>query len=193
MKHLYLNVKTSGLNPEVNQILQFAAIVTNDFYGDEVEEARINIHLPLCECADMDAKALQVNGIDVNELAGTTIKQEDLKVFASPIVKFLTEHVTPDTKIIGHNVNFHIGFLRDFLSHLNYDISNLLDRRMIIDTISIGYFLQDAGYIKPKSLTLKKLAETLDINFEQSSKRDAMFEAALTGTIYLTMRDLLDK
>lgn len=111
MKVLYFDVETTGTDPKVNEIIQFAAIVEVD--GKVVEE--IDCHCQPTNWEAIDPEALAVTGKTIEELK-TYEKPEFMMI---KIRKFFDRHINKYDKTdkfypAGHNVQFDLDFLQAY-------------------------------------------------------------------------------
>lgn len=120
MKVLYFDTETTGTDPKVHEITQFAAIIEID--GVVKEEVNYR-----CQPTRWDA-------IDPQALATTGVTVEQLKTFEPPlkmylkIIDLLSKYIPQYTKLgdkfypAGHNVSFDLQFLDAFIrQHGSFD------------------------------------------------------------------------
>jgi DNA polymerase III alpha subunit (gram-positive type) len=108
MKIMYLDVETTGLDRERNDIMQLAGVL-----ADGEEEIKFNYFLRPYGTARIDLKALEVTGITMEQLMSYPPQNLAFEEFH----KLLMAHVDPWNKqdkmlICGYNVDFDIAFLR---------------------------------------------------------------------------------
>lgn len=96
--HAFLDIETTGLDPVVHDALEVAYIL-------EPEGEIVNVSLPFVQ-ENADPKALEINGWGKRPFAPFMPP----KGFALKL-----QHDLKDRIIIGNNVQFDMGFLREFL------------------------------------------------------------------------------
>lgn len=160
---VFVDVESSGLDPVVNEILEFAAIKGSETMVMKIKPRRIHTAHP---------KALEVNGYNEVEWADAV----DISVAAPKIIAFLRDAV-----LVGHNVKFDVGFIESFLKEAG--INERIDYHTIC-TCSIAYvFLVPKGL---ESLSLKPVCEFLGLPPEPDLHR-ALAGATACKRVYETL------
>ena len=157
--------ETTGLDPVVNEILEFASIKRHKDGREEtlvlkIKPRRIHTAHP---------KALEVNGYNEAEWADA----EDISTAAPKIIAFLR-----NTVFVGHNAKFDVAFIESFLKEAG--ITERIDYH-VVDTCTLAYAaLVPQGL---ESLSLKPVCEFLGIPPEPAMHR-ALAGASSCKNVY---------
>lgn len=115
-KLFWLDSETTGVNSQVNAIIQLSGIV--EFDGQIIESFNSNIK-PF-PGAVIDEKALEVNKTKKEDLQSYPIHQVVYKNLITFLNKYVDKFDTKDKFILaGYNVGFDDGFLRAFFQMNN--------------------------------------------------------------------------
>jgi DNA polymerase-3 subunit epsilon len=158
---VYVDVETTGLDPQRHEIIEFAATKDDgSFYETKIEPQHIN---------RAEQEALDINGY-TEALWADASKMDEV---APLIQEFLTDCV-----IVGHNVRFDMGFIAVMFKQANIRIH--LDHHLV-DTVTLAYeHLVPVGL---QSLSLRKICEFLGIPPEPDVHR-AMNGARCAQQVY---------
>lgn len=158
-----LDLETTGLNPQTDEILEVAVVILQDGAVIDEFESLIRPTSPVSE------EITQITGITqamVND-APTLFKVR------SQIRKIIGDHV-----IVGHNVGFDVGFLQS---------ENLALHNETIDTVTLAsVILPSAG-----RYNLESLAHFLQLPLDESGQAHrAMADVLLTAELLLALREI---
>lgn len=106
MKYLVIDTETTGLDNQAHELISLGAIVMID----NVIVQTIEIKVKPQRLQNADPKAMQVNGYSEYKWR----KAIDPQLAANQIHAFFLNH--QDATLVGHNVQFDIGFLKSFCS-----------------------------------------------------------------------------
>jgi DNA polymerase III epsilon subunit-like protein len=160
---VFCDVETSGLDPVVNEILEFAAIKGEETLVMKIKPRRIHTAHP---------KALEVNGYNEAEWADAV----DIAEAAPKIIAFLRDAV-----FVAHNAKFDVGHIESFLREAG--ITERIDYH-VVDTTGLAYiFLVRKGL---ESLSLKPVCEFLGLEPEPGIHR-ALAGASTCKRVYETL------
>lgn len=111
MKILYFDTETTGIDPKVHEITQFAAIVE----VDGVVKEEVNFRCQPTNWEAIDPKAIETTGISIETLK-TYQKPEFMMI---EMKKLFDRHIDKYDKAdkfypAGHNVGFDLEFLQAF-------------------------------------------------------------------------------
>lgn len=118
---VFVDTETTGLDPVVNEILEFAAVKGNETLCMKIKPRRIHTAHP---------KALEVNGYNEAEWGKDAV---DISVAAPKIAAFLRDSV-----FTAHNAKFDVDFINAFLKEAG--INERIDYH-VVDTAGLSYFL----------------------------------------------------
>ena len=162
--YVLVDIETTGLSPIYDDIIEIGAIkVKSNKIVDEYNELiKINRILP--------AKITELTGITDEMLATGKMPKTVLEEF----VKFVGDNV-----IIGHNVNFDLGFLYDKCKkYLNYYLNN-----DYIDTLYLARKLVPNSY----NHKLGTLAKLFNISYEGAHR--GLKDVEITYEVYNKLRE----
>jgi exonuclease, DNA polymerase III, epsilon subunit family len=161
-----VDLETTGLNPEYDEIIEVCAVRVRN---NEIAETFQTLVKPQCKVDDF-----------ISELTGIT--NEMLEDAPSPdsVISQLYSFIGNDI-VIGHNVNFDINFLYDY-------IDSFLDKRFgndYIDTMRIARKL----FPDKRHHRLADVAEYLNISYDEHHR--AMADCRLTLECYMRMHNMV--
>lgn len=111
MKILYFDTETTGIDPKIHEITQFAAIVEID--GVPVEE--VNWRCQPTNYEAISPEALQTTGVTVEQLKTFPHPTEMMKNIRSLFDRYINKYDKADKFWpAGHNVSFDLDFLQAF-------------------------------------------------------------------------------
>ena len=159
-KILYLDVETSGLDAEVNCILQIASIYEVD--GKVVDT--FSSYVRPYDGAVLEDKALEVNGLRRRKIA----KFPESHLVFNDFIEFLDSKVDKYTKedkmiMVAYNGHFDLKFLQKWAEVNNYKyLHSYIDYR-IIDPLILARFEWYKGNINPPNFQLGTVCHYYDI------------------------------
>lgn len=191
MKILYFDTETTGTDPLIHEITQFAAIV--EINGRVMEEVNWT-----CQPKDWEAiepKALEVTGIGIEELK---TYQEPEKMYADILAlfeKYESKYDKGPLKFYpaGHNVGFDLDFLDAFFKRYGdrdtkkWGITSWQNWRAL-DSRVFANFLFVAGKLKTQNVKLSTLCEHYGIEIDA---HDALSDIRATRNLVLRMMEEL--
>ena len=188
-KILWLDIETTGLNPEKHGVIQIAGIIEID--GKVVEE--FDLHCQPFLDDQIDYGAIVKTGTDLLGL-GSSMEawaafKKLLAIFDMKINKFeKTDKFIP----AGYNVKFDIEFLDSFFRKNNNLYMRSYIGQPVIDVMSFAHYLAGFGRIDPESF---KLADVCSyVGLEVSDAHDAMADITATRNLaYELDRDFMAK
>ncbi len=187
MKVLYFDTETTGVDPKVNEIVQFAAIVEKD--GNMVEEVNWNCQPTRWE--SIDPQALITTGLSI----------EKLKTFDTPDVMMkniralFDRHIDKFNKTdkfypAGHNVQFDLEFLQAFWKQHgdSYGTGSYQNWRCL-DSRILANFLLYKDMIPCTDVKLETLCNHFKVAIQA---HDAMSDIRATRELIQLMGNLLE-
>lgn len=188
MKILYFDTETTGTDPRVHEITQFAAIVEID----GVVKSEVNFFSQPTDWEAVDPQALAVTGKTLNDLQLYPTPQEMM----IQLKELFDQHINkydPFDKFYpaGHNVPFDLEFLQAFWKKHGdkYGIGSYCNWRAL-DTRVIGNFLSYAGKIKCEDMKLSTLCNEFGISLDA---HDALNDIRACRTLLQKFKELLAK
>lgn len=108
-----VDVETGGFNKETDALLEIAAVIIEmDESGTLYKGQSINAYVTPFEGSNIDPKALEVTGIDLDHPLRQAVDENAAlgKIF-SPIRKRIKETGCTRAILVGHNAHFDLGFV----------------------------------------------------------------------------------
>lgn len=190
MNILFLDLETTGTNPDVHSIIQIGAALFVE--GKKVDQFKIN--LAPRENSITDLGALRVNK---NSLSALNSKNDRKTAFIKFIDWILSLNLKYEGQLIicGHNVHFDLSFIKSTLKEYNIEGWDSVVSYRIQDTNTIGRFLINNGLLHiPKSQKgggLEKLALALGIEVRDRNLHDALEDVKLTAEVYYELSNFV--
>lgn len=186
MNILFIDTETTGTDPKKHALLQIAAEFHKD--GTCVEKFSENISQ---DYAHIDLGALRVNGVSASQVSS----------YGNPartvLVKFVDYLLMLNKRygsfvVCGHNVNFDIEFIKNALVNQGMDnVSALLPYR-VLDTATIGLFLNSVGQINTDGkYSLLALLKALNVEVDKDSLHNAVTDVQVTAEVFYKMQQKL--
>ncbi len=172
LKVAVLDTETTGINPDVHEIIQIGILVYNGFGGDLIEELNYKIQPRNIESAS--AEALQVNGY-TEEGWKDARKIED-------VIEDIKLTLNKADVLIGHNLIFDINFVNKTFEEANQAIPSWPP---YYDTKSMARELRGNN---SWNTSLDRLCESYNINFEGRA-HTAIVDCERTMTVWLKLVD----
>lgn len=136
MKNLYLDLETSGLDPQKHGIIQLAYILEEN--GQILKQNNFNMNP---QGKILDSKALLINGYTEEEINKFPFYKLQIFKFLYEIQPFLSSSFYERFQIIGYNVNFDVEFLKVALQEINVKFNDIFQNRFV-DPLQFLYYLR---------------------------------------------------
>lgn len=174
-KILFIDTETGGLDPSVNSLLSMAFVVWRKFKIVAVKEILINDGI-----LNVTEKALEINGIVLEEHKKVAVNPSEAIIMLD---QFLDLHFHPDEKITlgGHNINFDVNFIKNFLSKNGYNFNRRFSHRYV-DTATILYYLYLSNKIAQKAISSQEAFDFFGITVE--NRHTALSDAVATTKLF---------
>ena len=186
MKILYFDTETTGTNPHVHEITQFAAVVEID---GKVEK-EVNWRCQPTNWDKIDKAALEVTGIGIEKLKTFESPTEMFRRISSMFDEYIDKY-DPTDKFYpaGHNVGFDLDFLQSFWKKHGdkYGTGSYQNWRML-DSRILANFLIAAGLIETPDVKLGTLCEHFKIEIDA---HDALSDIRATRELILKLREYI--
>lgn len=187
-KLLVIDTETGGLDPATHSILSVGAIVWEDGkLGDSFE---VYILEPTLQ---VDKKATEVNRISLPWLHQHGSNPADaVKQFIAFIERNFNEYQNQRDKvpIVGHNINFDVGFLKRLFSLAGQNYDEVFSHR-VLDTAGILRFLSLAGKISIHGAGSTAAFDYFHIDINSSERHTALADARATGQLLTKLVELV--
>ena len=176
MKRLVIDTETTGLSPEFHKTLTVGMLLV-DVEHDFLEILDSNHLLIKHDNWRIDPAALKINKIDINEHVKRAVYPD---LACKQINNFIERNELTHTPLLGHNISFDRGFLRE-LFHQGETIPKFHTSQ--IDTMHLWNELKRRGQI-PCSFNSKlgTLADYFKVDYGQA--HDALADCHITARVY---------
>lgn len=179
MNTLFIDVETTGLDPDRNSVIQIAC----SYYSGTQLVTSFEGKFPIRPNTIVDLGALQVNKFKYDELPNFHDSINQLVEF---LLKLPQNREDP-MLFAGHNVAFDILALKKLLKSYNIEGVDRLFSYRVVDTSTIGEFLRQSGVIKLTRMSLANLAKALEIEVDETKTHKADYDIELTAKCYFKM------
>lgn len=181
-KILFIDTETGGIDPANNSLLSLALVVWKGSEIGESKEILINDGV-----LNVTAKALEINGIDLDEHKKKAVTPA---IAIEEFDNFLKEHFQDDEKIMlgGHNITFDVNFLNTFLTRNGYSFQKRFSHRFV-DTATILFYLYLTGKIKRKIISSQEAFEYFGITVE--GRHTALGDVLATTELFSKLISIL--
>lgn len=182
---LVIDTETTGTDPKQHAVIEIAA----QFHAQDgtISSFTKKFFNPKRK---VDLEALKYNNVAYGSLVSLGSEEIAVRQF---IDWLLSLPINSNTRLVGHNVNFDVNFLKALTE--DYDIQgfNKLIPYKVHDTSDRGELLIDAGIIKTDSnrSSLKYLAKALGIEVQETALHGAVYDVQLTVQVYKAINELL--
>lgn len=186
MKILYFDTETTGVDPRIHEIVQFAAIVEVD--GTVKEE--VNWKCQPTKWEVLSPEALAVTGMTIEKLKESdppAVMMEKIRgLFDRYIDKFdKSDKFYP----AGHNVVFDLDFLQNFWKqHGDQYGTGSYQNWRVLDSRIFAHFLIVAGKLQVEDVKLETLCKHYGIEI---SAHDALSDIRATRQLIAKMMEAL--
>ncbi len=185
LKILWLDVETTGLNPEVNDVIQVAGI----FDVNTIPAEEFNFYVQPFNYDQISDEALRVNGYTLDELRTFEPAHEVYRCLDGIFERYIDRYDRDDKALIGgQNPSFDRDFLKAFWnknddpyfgSWFDYHIVDLCSLSIVFHIKGIIDLTNERGKV---SVKLENVAKAFDL--EQKQPHDALDDIRLTRKIF---------
>lgn len=189
-KIFWVDLETSGLNPQKNGIIQLAYII--DIAGKEKEKGVLYSNAAGYEIVP---EALAVSKTTIEDLSRPEYTHpKELYISAKTL---LSKYVNPFDKedkffIAGYNVAFDINFLRELWLQYNDKFFNSWFHFGALEVSTILRFAQDCQLLELQTnAKLFLVAKLLGIELKEEELHNALADISLTKDVYLKLKELI--
>ena len=181
-KILFIDTETGGIDPAKNSLLSLALVVWKEAEIKASMEILINDGI-----LDVTAKALEINGIDLEDHKKKAVAPA---VALQQFDGFLKQHFPEGEKIVlgGHNITFDVNFLNAFLTKNGYSFQQRFSHRFV-DTATILFYLYLTGKIKKKIVSSQDAFEYFGITVD--GRHTALGDVLATAQFFSRLISIL--
>jgi DNA polymerase III epsilon subunit-like protein len=182
-----IDIETTGLNPTHHEIIQLALIPLDNNLEPRTDVSVFDVKIRPNYIDRVEYKALQVNKMQFNDILEIGVSQE--KSFELFEYWFQKLKLGENKRIVplGHNITqFDMPFIRHWAGEHAYTHYFLGQAR---DTMLTAAYLNDVSDFAAEQtpfnkLTLRDIANKLDIEVHDASTHDALYDAMLAMKVY---------
>jgi len=192
----YVDVETSGLNYDNDDIWQIGIVIEDQETGKAVDAA--NIKMQVKDESRITPELLDLLNVTKEQLTGYQSREQGFKEF----IEFLTKYTDPTNRndsliFCGYNIaGFDMYFIRKLFwkefKHLNLNINNYIDYH-VIDVLQITQLFLLTGSVDGSNyLTnckLKSMCKIMEIEFDDEKAHDAMYDVVKTRELFKVLSD----
>ena len=191
MKILFFDCETTGTNPELHDITQFAAIVEID----GVVKEEVNWRCQPSHWENVDPKALEVTGVSLEELRELETPDKMAKKIKRLFDKYIDKFDKNDKFFpAGHNVTFDLNFLQNFWKqHIDQYGTGSYQNWKALDSLIFINFLMGSGRVKESTIKDRKLSTIAEWAGVELDAHDALSDIRATRIIINRMLASLQK
>lgn len=164
-KFLFLDIETTGFNPDYDYITQIAGVLT-DMNGKPLKHDNMYMSLPEGEL--MPTKAMRLTGITDELLEEKGISHDEA-------AEKLNELIDDDTIVVAHYAPFDLHFIEHYFKNTMPYVG-----LPFIDTRTMSYYLRPG-----KKASLKDLTQSYGIVNERA--HNALYDAGATKEVFYAM------
>ena len=188
-KIFYVDTETTGLDPNVNGMIELAALVeVNRVIIDSIklEMNPYSYNKPII----VSPEALAVNGRTMEELPGLPDSRSQFKAF----VAFLDRHIDrfnrdDKFKVCGYNSAFDIGFITAWFDDNSHNYYGSYFFRKDLDVFALVRHLTHFGVLNTPDEKLGTLCDYFGIQHDQA--HTALSDIKATRELYMLLRRML--
>lgn len=181
-KYLVIDTETTGLNPEINNILTMAILLCEEGSVKPIKSREFKFKY---DNYNVSVGALKINKIDLVEHDKNAYDTFDDVIDFLHLAYMECSYNKPT--VIGHNVGFDLGFIHKSIGKEKWE--QYVSYRNI-DTCTIGRFLSDCGIVKLDNVSLGNLVDYFGLN-DYNNLHNALYDATKTWEVYDAMIQLV--
>lgn len=166
-----VDVETTGLNKDLDSIIQFSAVKYENFKVVD----KLNLYIKPSNGQKIKAETTAITGITEDDVKNAKTFKEEFK----SIQKFLNSDF-----LVGHNLNFDIGILNSEYNRLHKELPNI----NYADTLKIAK--STLPYLPRGGYKLENLKKRLPMEYNQLQSHDSLNDCYITGDLYKYLLDI---
>lgn len=186
----FLDTETNGLDPNVHSPVEISIYKLSS-------GAKSTWHLKPLDVGATAVEALRVNGIKIEDLRGETEEgrrkyREPEKVLVEIENWLMDDFTSPNDRIIGgHNASFDRGMLEALWRRCGSDGTFPFNRKYIVDTFGIEFFLDFCKGKFAEGYNLKSLAKKYGVKNEHAHTAESDTKTAVE--VFMKQADMVRK
>ena len=176
-----VDVETGGFNNRTDALLEIAAVIIEmDDDGLLIPGETINAYVTPFEGANIDPKALEVTGIDLNHPLRVSLEENAAlgKIF-TPIRKQIKATSCSRAILVGHNAHFDLGFVHAAAERAGIK-RNPFHPFSCFDTATLGALTYG-------QTVLARAIDAAGITWENEQAHSALYDTEKTAELFCTI------
>lgn len=171
-----IDIETGGFNPEVNAMLEFAAVFMQYEDGKLVEEDVFHEHLKPEPGLELDPEALAFTEIIPDHPFREAIDEREMLLgFKEKLAYYCDKHGCSRAVLVGHNGQFDLSFIQAALTR--HKIIIPMHRFLVFDTATLS-----AAFLK--ETVLARACRRAKIPFDEKEAHSALYDAKVTSVLF---------
>jgi len=189
MKICHNDTETTGLNDQVNEVIQITMIIEED--GKFIDA--IDLKLKPDHPERFSEEALEKTGLTLEEVA--TWPERDVQF--KKLITFLDKHVDKFDKedklyMCGYHNLFDQKFLRAYFEEQGHKYFGSYFWFEVIDVMVVAMLLRIMGAIQVENLKLRTVAAAVGVDFDEEQAHNAIYDVKKTIATFYKMEKMLE-
>jgi len=186
IKYCYLDVETSGLDPDKNGLLQIGCIL--EVGGFEKE---FSLKCRPFETDEVDQDALQVTGFTRDEIMTWPSPASTYGILIEQLSHFVDRYDRRDKFLfVGYNSTFDERFMRQFFRKNGNKFFGSYFHFPTIDVMTLAaYYLRESRHTM-NDFKLMTVASAMGIHIDMCKAHDALYDIKITRELYKKMSNM---
>jgi len=182
-----VDVETGGFNAQSDALLEIGAVILGvEPDGRVVQRETVSAHVQPFEGANIEAAALEVNGIKVNNpLRMALPEREALDRICRPVRRAVSESGCRRAILVGHNAHFDLAFINAAIARSRYKRSPF-HPFSVFDTVTL------AGAALGQTVLARAL-EVADLAYDPAAAHSALYDAERTAELFCLLVNRFSK
>lgn len=181
MKKLFIDVETTGLNPDVHAVFQISGEIEIDGKMVEQFDFRARPH----KGAIADKKALEVTGITRSDLLGYPSNIEVHSQLTALLGKYVDKYDKKDKFFLyAYNASFDNSFMWSFFQNVGDPYWGSWVWSGYIDVMVLAAERMQSERHTMENFKLMTVAKKLGIPIEEDKLHDSLYDIELTKKVY---------
>lgn len=178
---LFLDVETTGLNPDIHAVHQISGIIYID--GEKKEEFDFNVRPHAGALADK--KALEIAGVTKDQLRGYESNIDVYQKIKTILEKYVDKFDKKDKFFFcAYNANFDNSFMWSFLQNAGDNYWGSYVWSGSLDIMALAAFHLTEQRAEMPNFKLMTVALELGIEIDESKLHNSLYDVELTYEIY---------
>jgi DNA polymerase-3 subunit epsilon len=188
-KIFYVDTETTGLDPNVNGMIEIAALV--EVNGVVIDTIKLEMNpYSYSKPVVVSPEALEVNGRTMEELPNLPDAKAQFKLF----IEFLDRHIDrfnrdDKFKVCGYNSAFDIGFITAWFADNSHMYYGSYFFRKDLDVFALVRHLTHFGLLNTPDEKLGTLCDFFGIQHDEA--HTALSDIKATRELYMLLRRML--